>query len=229
MPLLRILREVRLIYFALASHSPEISEASLQTTILISRGKDREREREKKEETREKKGKGGRAGLFLCRRMSSESRGASSVLRNSRSEYHEYLRAKLVESEGNVKGGPLLPTLLPLPRAPASETGIRSVYMYLPPPAGCKPTIAGVFCYYYYYSLFFFSAASSVPRTAPGTQNGPLGEYLLNARMISQFSLLTLISMPPHPSFCFCQYRGHRVELVSGKRQWGSGADCCPL
>ena len=105
-------------------------------------GEKTEREKEKRRgDERRRKGKGGRAGLFLCRRTSSESQwGKQCADKQPFGETADHQWAKLVELEGNVKGRtPAAQVAPPYPRATASETGIRSVYMYLPPPAGCKP------------------------------------------------------------------------------------------
>lgn len=142
MPLRGSFEEVRLCLLCFGfPHSTEISEASLQTTILIRPGKKTERERKRKKETRgEGRGKEGELGCFSVGGCLQSPGGASSVLKSSRSERPLTINGQSSWSQKEMsKGGPLLPTLLPLAPEHQHQTGIHSVYMYLPPPAGCKP------------------------------------------------------------------------------------------
>ena len=166
---------------------PEISEASLQTTILIRWGKRQRKRKRKEEEMRgEGRGKEGELGCFSVGGRLQSPSGASSVLRNSRSERPLTISGQSSWSQKEMsKGGLLLPRLLPL--TPEQQHQRRAFVLFICtclPQQDVSPTIARGFYYYYYYSLFFLSAASSVPRTAPDTDQA-LGEYLLNARMIS--------------------------------------------
>lgn len=155
---------------------PEISEASLQTTILIRPGK-RQRERKRKEEeTRgEGRGKEGELGCFSVGGCLQSPGGASSVLRNSRSERPLTINGQSSWSQKEMsKGGPLLPTLLPL--TPEHQHQRRAFILFIctcHPQQDVSPTIAGGFLLLLLLFFIFFSLLHLQYLEQLLTQNGP--------------------------------------------------------